>query len=128
MGRKSFEKVLSFQKWPYTGKPVQVLSRTLTSLPATVSGLAELTPKLTPHELLDYWPGLGWQLIYLDGGEAARSFLECGLVKQLTLTRISIILGNGKPLFGNTLPEIILKHLHTRTIVSGLVLSDYAIV
>ena len=51
---KSFEKVLSFQEWPYTGKPVQVLSQTLTSLPATVSGLAELTPKLTPHELLDY--------------------------------------------------------------------------
>ena len=38
MGRKSFEKVLSFQKWPYTGKPVQVLSRTLTSLTATLSG------------------------------------------------------------------------------------------
>lgn len=54
MGRKSFEKVLSFQKWSYSGKPVQVLSRTLTSLPVTVSGLAELAPKLTPHELLDY--------------------------------------------------------------------------
>ncbi len=54
MGRKSFEKVLSFQKWSYLGKPVQVLSRTLTSLPVTVSGLAELAPKLTPHELLDY--------------------------------------------------------------------------
>ena len=128
MGRKSFEKVLSFQKWPYTGKPVQILSRTLTSLPAAVSSLAELTPKLSPHELLDYWVGLGWQRIYLDGGEAARSFLECGLVKQLTLTRIPIILGTGKPLFGNTLPEIILKHLHTRSIVSGLVLSDYAVV
>ena len=61
MGRKSFEKVLSFQKWPYTGKPVQVLSRTLTSLPAAVSSLAELTPKLSPHELLDYWAGLGWR-------------------------------------------------------------------
>ena len=128
MGRKSFEKVLSFQKWPYMGKPVQVLSRTLTSLPATVSSLAELTPKLSPHELLEYWAGLGWQRIYLDGGEAARSFLECGLVKQLTLTRIPIILGTGKPLFGNTLPEIILKHLYTRSIDSGLVLSDYAVV
>ena len=127
MGRKSFEKVLSFQKWPYTGKPVQVLSRTLTSLPAAVSSLAELTPKLTPHELLDCWLGLGWQLIYLDGGEAARSFLECGLVKQLTLTRISIILGNGKPLFGNTLPEIILKHLNTRSFASGSVKSDYEV-
>ena len=81
MGQKSFEKVLSFQKWPYTGKPVQVLSRTLTSLPATVIGLAKLTPELTPHELLDYWTELGWQRIDLDGGEAERSFLECVLVK-----------------------------------------------
>ena len=59
MGRKSFEKVLSFQKWSYTGKPVQVLSRTLTSIPAAVSDLGELTPKLTPHEPLDYWTRLG---------------------------------------------------------------------
>ena len=128
MGRKSFEKVLSFQKWPYTGKPVQVLSRTLTSLPAAVSDLIELTPKLTPHELLDYWTGLGWQRIYLDGREAARSFLKCGLVKHLTLTRIPIILSTGKPLFGNTIPEVILKHLHTRSFASGLVQSDYEVV
>ena len=72
--------------------------------------------------------GLGWQCIYLDGGEAARSFLECGLVKQLTLTRIPIILGTGKPLFRNTLPEIIVKHLHTRSFASGLVQSDYEVV
>jgi dihydrofolate reductase len=122
MGRKSFE------KWPYTGKPVQVLSQTLKSLPVAVSGLAELAPKLTPHELLNYWKGLGWQRIYLDGGEAARSFLECGLVKQLTLTRIPIILGTGKPLFGNTLPEIILNHLHTKSFASGLVQSDYEVI
>ena len=128
MGRKSFEKVLSFQKWPYTGKPVQVLSRTLTSLPAAVSSLAELTPKLSPHELLDYWSGLGWKRIYLDEGDAARSFPECGLVKQLTLTRIPIILGTGKPLFGNMLPEIILKHLYSRSFASGLVQSDYEVV
>ena len=54
MGQKSFDKVLSFQKWLYTGKPLHVLSRTLISLPSTVSGLAELTPKPTLHELLDY--------------------------------------------------------------------------
>ncbi len=128
MGRKSFEKVLSFQKWAYTGKPVQVLSRTLTSLPAAVSRLAELTSKLSPHELLDYWAGLRWQRVYLDGGEIARSFPECGLVNQLTLTRIPVILVIGKLLFGNTLPEIILKHLHKRSFASGLVKSDYVVV
>ncbi|MEC8284241.1 MAG: dihydrofolate reductase, partial [SAR324 cluster bacterium] len=60
-------------------------------------------------------------------GEAARSFLECGLDKHLTLTRIPIILGTGKPLFGNTLPEIILKHLHTRSFAAGSVKSDYEV-
>ena len=127
MGQKSFEKVLSFQKWPYKGKPVNVFSRIVTSLPAAVSSLVELTPKLSPHEPLDYW-AVGWQRIYLDGGEAARSFLECGLVKQLIPTRIPIILGTGKPLFRNTLPEINVKHLHTRSFVSGLVQSDYEVV
>ena len=60
MGQKSFE------KWPYTGKPVKILSRILTSLPAAVSSLAELTPKQSPHELLDYWAGLGLSLIHIS--------------------------------------------------------------
>ena len=128
MGRKSFEKVLSSQDRPYTGKPIQILSHTLTTLPFTVSGLAQLTPKLTPPELLDYWKGLRWQRIYFDRGEAARSFLDYGLVKQLTLTRIPIILGTGKPLFENALPEIILRHLYTRSFASGLVQSYYEVI
>ena len=93
-----------------------------------MSGFAELAPKLTPNELLDYWKGLGWQRIYLDGGEAVRTFLEYGLVKQLTLTRIPIILSTGKPLFGNTLPEIFLNHLQTKSFASGLVQSDYEVI
>ena len=47
---------------------------------------------------------------------------------RLTLTRIPIILGTGKPLFRNTLPEIIVKPLHTRSFASGLVQSDYEVV
>ncbi len=68
MGRKSFEKVLSFEKWPYTGKPVQVLSRTLTSLPVTVSGLAELDTKTDSSRAFGLLEGirmaaylLGWR-------------------------------------------------------------------
>ena len=128
MGRKSFEKVLSFQKWPQTGKPVQVLSRTLTSLPATAPDLAQLTPKLTPHELLDYWTELGWQRIYLDEEEAVRSFLKCSMVNQLTLTRVPIIFSTGKPLFKITLPEIVLRHLHARDFTLGLLQSAYEVI
>ena len=112
----------------YAGKPVQVLNRPMTSLPVTVSGLAELSPKLTPPELLNYWKGLGWQHIYLDEGEAVRSFLKCGMLNQFTLTRIPIILSTGKPLFEITLPEIVLRNLHTGDFASGLVQSTYEVI
>ena len=128
MGRKSFEKVLSFQKWPYTRKPVQVLTRPMTSLPVAVSGLAELTPKLTPPELLNYWKGLGWYRIYLDEGEAVRLFLKCSTVNQVTLTCIPIILSTGKPLFEITLPEIVLRDLHTGDFASGLGQSTHEVI
>ena len=100
----------------------------MTSLPVTVSGLAELTPKLNLPELLNYWKGLGRQRIYLDEGEAVRSFLKCGMLNQLTLTRIPIILSIGKPLFEITLPEIVLRNLHTGDFASGLGQSTHGVI
>ncbi len=99
----------------------------MTSLPVTVSGLAELSPKLTPPELLNYWKGLGWQHIYLDEEEVVRSFLKCSMLNQLTLS-IPIILSTVKPLFEIVLPEIVLRNLHTGDFALGLGQSTHKVI
>ena len=38
MGRRSFEKVLTFNNWPYGAKPIIVLSKSLTEIPVELRG------------------------------------------------------------------------------------------
>jgi dihydrofolate reductase len=125
MGRKTFDTVLGFDGWPYEGKRVIVLSRTLESIPARLSGKAELHrgPVLELHAAL---AAGGCQGLYIDGGQTVQSFLREGLVDELTLTHIPILLGSGTPLFGALPHDLPLQHLCTRVIADSLVQSTYA--
>ena len=46
MGRKTYEKVLSFDKWYYGTKPVVVLTSRPLEIPARLSGLVETKEQL----------------------------------------------------------------------------------
>ncbi len=98
MGRKTFEKVLSFDTWPYP-LPVFVLSSTLTAIPQHLEGKAELVNgdlHAIVNDLNDRW----FKNLYLDGGQTVQSFMRKGLVDELIISRIPIVLGGGIPLFG----------------------------
>jgi len=99
MGRKTYEKVLSFGEWPYGDTPVVVLSRNQISfpehLPSAVSHSSE-----QPAELLNRLADEGVQHVYVDGGGTIQGFLSEGLVDKITVTVIPVILGEGIPLFG----------------------------
>jgi dihydrofolate reductase len=43
--------------------------------------------------------------VYVDGGQAVRQGLREGLLTSLTLTVIPTMLGAGRPLFDETVPE-----------------------
>lgn len=94
MGRNTYEVVSGFDKWPYHGKRVVVLSRTLESVrdeAELFSGsLQELVAKLSSE-------GVGH--VYVDGGVTISSFMEAGLVNQMIITVIPIVLGKGIRLF-----------------------------
>ena len=127
MGRNSFEKVLTFDEWPYP-KPVVVLSRSLdaTSLREELRGKVEFSA-LAPAALFDSLARRGWSRVYVDGGQVIQSFLRAGLISDMVITRVPVLLGEGLPLFGALDGDIALRHDETRAYPSGLVQSRYSI-
>lgn len=127
MGRGTYEKVLTFDKWYYE-KPVIVLSRSLdpASVPDHLRGKVEISA-LIPEEAMALAATRGWQKIYIDGGKLIQSFLRADLVEDMIISRIPILLGEGIPLFGPLEQDIALEHIETKSFPSGLVQSHYAI-
>ncbi|MCH2449732.1 MAG: dihydrofolate reductase family protein [Gracilimonas sp.] len=127
MGRKTYEKVLSFGgDWPYGKNPVFVLSTSGVKIPdaisETVSSLSGSTQKIVKQ-----LEKLGYQHIYLDGGLTIQKFLEAGLVDEITITKIPVFIGKGIPLFGPLSKDIKLKHVQTEAFNNGFVQSRYEI-
>ncbi len=100
MGRGSYEKVLTFDAWPYE-RPVLVLSRQLagTPVPEALKGKVQFSCR-TPKEVLDDLAAQNVHRVYLDGGKVIQSFLREGLVADMVITTVPVLLGAGKPLFG----------------------------
>ena len=127
MGRKSFEKVLSFDvDWPYGDKPVIVLSRSELAIPAGLQGTTEQMAG-DPAELVAALQQRGFEHLYVDGGATIREFLAAGLIDRMTLTRVPIILGSGISLFDGLEIELGLEHVATRSFDNGLVQSEYRV-
>lgn len=103
MGRKCMEKIssmdLSPEQWPYGDIPIVVLSRTLSQAPENLRGRVELfSGKI--EDLVAQLEKRGLGHAYIDGGSTITSFLELGLLHELTITRAPILLGEGIALFG----------------------------
>jgi len=127
MGRKTYEKVLSFGEWSYP-KPVVVPTRTLTeeSIPEHLAGRVSVSQE-APAELMQRLGAEGWKRAYIDGGQVIQSFLRAGLIETITVSRIPILLGSGIPLFGGLDEDIDLRHVETKTYPSGIVGSQYEV-
>ncbi len=124
MGRKTFEKVLSFEEWPYADKPVVVLTHGNLTIPEHLAPTVE-TMAGTPAQVVDQLAQRGYQHLYLDGGVTIQGFIAAGLVDALILTRVPVLLGSGIPLFGELPQEIALQHLSTQSFANGLIQSTY---
>ncbi|MGA9517160.1 MAG: dihydrofolate reductase family protein [Trichococcus sp.] len=122
MGRKTYEKVLSFGgDFPHAGRDCYVLTRT------------ERTPDGQVHfyngpaeELLDRIRSKPGKDIFIDGGaEAIDLFRKKGLIDSYTVSIIPILLGEGIPLFKESMEELPLKLVEATTFDSGLVQLTY---
>jgi dihydrofolate reductase len=126
MGRRSFEKVLTFAAWPYGETPVYVLSRTLDSVPDGAPSSVALHAG-PPEALLEFARARGHERLYVDGGATVSAFVNAGLLREITITVIPVLLGAGRPLFAALAEEIPLRHLSTRCYPFGFVQIRYAI-
>lgn len=127
MGRGTFEKVISFDiPWPYGAKPVIVMSKTLTKLPAKAGKHVRIA-SCTPKELVTQLENEGMEKLYVDGGKLIQSFLQEGLIDEITVTQIPILLGEGIPLFGEIGKEVRLRLLESKSWENGFVQVKYAV-
>lgn len=127
MGRHTYEKVLTFNEWPYGNKPVVVLSSGSVNIPGHISQTVK-SMSGSPSELVNQLSERGARHLYIDGGKTIQRFLDAGLIQQLIITRVPILIGSGIPLFGPLKRDILLRHIETREFASGLVQSKYEII
>lgn len=103
MGRKVMEVISNFnltaEQWPYGSTRIIVLSKTLKEPPVNLAGKVEIYAE-SLSELIAMLENDGHQHAYVDGGLTIQSFLNLGLIDEMTITRIPILLGEGIPLFG----------------------------
>lgn len=126
MGRKTFEKVLTFEAWPYGDKRVVVLSSRPLDLSAAAGGVVEQMAG-SPEEIVSQLAATGAHHLYIDGGITIQEFMRAGLIQRLVITRVPVLIGDGIPLFGSLPSDIRLRHIATRHYPSGLVQSEYGI-
>ncbi|MEP7226368.1 MAG: dihydrofolate reductase family protein [Gemmatimonadales bacterium] len=126
IGRKTFEKVLTFGAWPYGDKRVVVLSSRPVDLSAAHGGVVDQMAG-SPAEIISRLAAGGAQHLYVDGGITIQRFLREGLVHRLIITRVPVLIGEGIPLFGSLPRDLRLRHVATRHYPSGLVQSDYTV-
>lgn len=120
MGRNTYEKLLTFDAWPYAGKRVVVLTHRPLS-----SRYGETARAGSVREVLQQlWNG-GSRHVYLDGGQAVRQGLMEGMVDELTLSWVPVILGEGMALFAGLRQRLDFKVDGTRRLPSGLVQTIY---
>jgi len=125
MGRNTFEKVLSFGGWPYE-KKVIVLSSNNLEIPENLKKRVYSSAE-TPEELCNRLAADGIKRIYVDGGSVIQSFLAGGLITDITITVIPVLIGSGISLFGNTVKDIELEHISTKSYEFGFVQNKYVV-
>ena len=126
MGRNTFELALAFDAWPYEDKRVVVLSSKPLTIPVRLPNTASASSE-SPDILVGRLSAEGAQRLYVDGGITIQRFLAAGLIDDITITLIPVILGQGRPLFGQTEKDIALVHVATKTFEFGFVQIKYRV-
>ncbi len=122
MGRGTYEKVLTFDPWPYDRFRVVVLSTTLPS-----DGDERITVVTSIDQASSVLEDENATSVYVDGGEVVSRFIAEGLIDELTISRAPVVLGAGLPLFHALPAETRLIHQGTSTTETGMTSTRYRV-
>jgi dihydrofolate reductase len=125
MGRNTFEKAMSFGRWPYQ-VPVVVLSTQALEVPANLRDKVSVMDA-SPPEIVAQLAAQGARHLYVDGGITIQRFLQARLIHEITVTYIPLLLGAGISLFGSTGIESPLKLLEATAFANGFVQVRYSV-
>lgn len=125
MGRHSFEKVMTFDAWPYAKKVIVLSSRAVDLSAAHARGADVEVMNAPPRQLVADLSRMGLLRLYIDGGVTVQRFLRAGLIDRLIVTRLPVLIGQGIPLFGPLEKDIRLKLIASRSFPGGLVQSEH---
>jgi len=120
IGRRTYDTALGFPSWPYAGKRCVVFTH---DPPPARHG--ERFHTGAPAPLLAQLHAEGVRRIYVDGGAVIRLFLRENLIDDLTLSIVPVLLGDGIPLFDDSVPGRTLRLATSRAFPSGLVQVTY---
>ena len=121
IGRRTWEVVSRFPKWPYEDKPLFVL----THRPAQ-GRHGERFVDGAPAEVLATLGAQGVRRVYVDGGRVVSQFLAAGLLDELTVSILPVVIGRGIRLFEDAGSERWLELVSSRVFGSGMVQLRYA--
>ncbi len=124
MGRKTFEKVLSFGIWPYGETPVYVYTKKGCSIPVELSDRVCCRSE-EPVALVRALEQNGLRRLYIDGGQTIQSFFKADLIDDMTITTIPVLLGKGLRLFGELEKDIWLRKTDIEHYEFGFVKTTY---
>ncbi|MGB3829491.1 MAG: dihydrofolate reductase family protein [Ornithinimicrobium sp.] len=123
MGRGTYEKILTFDHWPYAGTHVIVLGSTVRRGADDRVSVAHSVP-----EVIELLEGRGARQVYVDGGQVIQEFLRRGLIDDVVITTAPVLLGDGIALFGALGADVQLQHVGTSYGDSGMTSSHYRVV
>lgn len=124
MGRNTYEQVAGFEPWPYEGKRVVVLTTREIVFRQGPNIQLEKSSE-APQELLKRLSSEGCEHAYVDGGKVIQSFLSNSLIDSLTITTVPVLIGEGRPLFGQVSNDVKLKLAHSKVYEFGFIQTTY---
>ena len=123
MGRATYEKVRTFDVWPFTDQHVVVLSTTMSTaadpritIARSIDGTAKVLSQRQARN------------VYIDGGKTVQAFLAADLVDEITIATAPVLIGAGIPLFGALSHDIRLRLRAAHASRAGMTHATYDIV
>jgi dihydrofolate reductase len=125
MGRKSFEKVMTFATWPYMKKVIVLSSSDIDLSAARARGADVERLNGSPAQLVAHLAAKNIHRLYIDGGATVQGFLRAGLIDRLIITHVPVLIGQGIPLFGVLDKDVPWRLVLSQRLPGGLVQSEY---